>query len=289
MTSTPKRRWFAFRLRTLLVVVLVMGFVLTPLAMKVKKSRDQKKVVAWVLENGGTIEYDWQADDATTPPGPRWLRSIIGDEFFQTVRAVDLGEFTQVGDLGAQVTSEDLVHLKVLRNLESLDLSGTVVTNSGLTYLQDLKKLKELDLSYTHVTPAAVHALRKQSPGLNVVQRWQFMFRSVDGKATIDTTGVTLLFEGIPMRSGSGGGGLPVSGPGSGGVGGYAGWVGFSANYSQGVVTIKIRDYTFKLRNNGAKLAFGKQMFDLSKEKKIIAINPKRVARIVKRTDENEE
>ena len=52
MPSPPKRRWFAFRLRTLLVVVVVLGAVMTPVAIKVKKAREQKKAVAWVLENG---------------------------------------------------------------------------------------------------------------------------------------------------------------------------------------------------------------------------------------------
>ena len=80
---------------------------------------------------------------------------------------------------------------------------------------------------------------------------------------------------------------LQVSGPGSeGGSSEEVDGVGFSDDYSEGISTIKIRDYTLKLSNNGAKLTFGKQTFDLSKEKKIIAINPKGVARVIKRIDE---
>jgi len=92
------------------------------------------------------------------------------------------------------------------------------------------------------------------------------------------------------MGSGGGSGtGLQVSGPGSGGGGGSSNGVGFIEYYSQGIATIEIHDYTLKLSNNGAKLTFGKQTFDLSKEKKIIVINPKGVARVVKRTDEQNE
>ena len=189
-----------------------------------------------------------------------------------------------------KLTDAELIHLKGLKNLEELDLSDTAVTNSGLAYLKDLKRLKWLDLSNTRVTPAAVHALRKQSPDLEVVHRWTAMIFSVGGKATIDTTGVTFVFEGISMwPGGGGGGGLQVTGPGSGETAGGGFGAGFGASYSQGIATIKIRDYTLKLSNNGAKLTFGEQTFDLSKEKQIIAINPKGVARIVKRTGEQNE
>ncbi len=127
MTSPSKRRWFAFRLRTLLVAVVALGVVLTPLAIKMKKAREQKKAVEWVLENGGSVEYDWQTDDDSgSPPGPKWVRRLVGDEFFQTVRMVCLIA-TPVSEMSP---------LRGLTNLRELDIRLTQITAEEVARLQ---------------------------------------------------------------------------------------------------------------------------------------------------------
>jgi len=150
MNAPRKRRWFAFRLRTMLVVVVVAGVVLTPLAVKLKKAREQKKAVAWVLEKRGSVTYDWEPDDGSsaTPPGPKWLRSRVGDECFQTVRSVSFADH-----FGNAIVS-DLSPLKVLTNLQQLDLLGAQRL-SDLTPLKELNNLQRIRLQYTQVNDLA--------------------------------------------------------------------------------------------------------------------------------------
>lgn len=59
-------------------------------------------------------------------------------------------------DNKAQVTDARLVHLKVLTDLQSLDLRGAQVTDAGLVHLDGLAKLRELDLKGTRVTDAGM-------------------------------------------------------------------------------------------------------------------------------------
>ena len=160
--TTRKRRWFAFRLRTLLVVFLVLGSLLTPLALKLQQARKQRQVVDWMRENGAAVGYDWQSTDATSPPGPEWFRSWIGDEIFQTVRFVNFSD-SQVKDLKrlrnvsslqelhfSRTRVSDLSALKKLTNLRELGLSETQV--SDLSPLQGLTNLQVLHLQQTMVS-----------------------------------------------------------------------------------------------------------------------------------------
>lgn len=63
-------------------------------------------------------------------------------------------------DNKTQVTDARLVHLKVLTDLQSLDLRGAQVTDAGLAHLEGLAKLRELDLKGIPVTDAGLVHLR---------------------------------------------------------------------------------------------------------------------------------
>ena len=91
MTETkPKRRWFKFSLRTLLVV---MTALCVWLGFKVNAARRQKEAVTAIFKAGGTVSFDYQMvpdgplyddfkiDTAALPRGPDWLRHIFGDDF----------------------------------------------------------------------------------------------------------------------------------------------------------------------------------------------------------------
>jgi len=63
-----------------------------------------------------------------------------------------------------------LVSLKGLRDLESLDLSGTRATDRGLEGLRGLKRLKEVHVRGTSVTKEGRDRFRASMPGLKVIE-----------------------------------------------------------------------------------------------------------------------
>ncbi len=89
----PKRRRFQYRLRSLLILMTV---ICIWLGIIVKRARDQQEAVEFIKENGATVTYDYQFDGTgngnpnAMPPGPAWLRRIIGDDFFVNVIVVEL-------------------------------------------------------------------------------------------------------------------------------------------------------------------------------------------------------
>jgi len=63
--------------------------------------------------------------------------------------------------LGKQVTDAGLVHLKGLKGLRVLSLQQTRVTDAGLAHLKELEGLRELELSFTRVTDAGLAHLKE--------------------------------------------------------------------------------------------------------------------------------
>ena len=139
-----KRRWLRYSLRTFLVLLTVFGVWLGLLVFRVNK---QKEAVQWVKDHGGKVYYDFEMDESLTappfhhrqPPGPEWLRRLIGIDYFANVVGVDLAD--------SRVT--DLTPLAKLTSLEELSLISTQV--SDLTPIAKLTSLERLVLDGTQV------------------------------------------------------------------------------------------------------------------------------------------
>ena len=90
----PKRRWFQYSLRTLLVFVLVTSIGMSWFAMKMQKAERQKATVKVILELGGTVVYDdkfqvsGHGGHNVTQPGPSWLCKPLGHDFFANITDV---------------------------------------------------------------------------------------------------------------------------------------------------------------------------------------------------------
>ncbi len=71
--TKPRRRFFRYSLRTLMIVVAVfcvwLGFT-------AKRARDQRLAVEAIRAVHGGISFQHQLD-RTDPPGPEWLRPLI--------------------------------------------------------------------------------------------------------------------------------------------------------------------------------------------------------------------
>lgn len=119
----PRRRWLQFSLRGFLVVLTASG---VWLGVVVNRAREQREAVEAIEALGGSVGYDWQdvpldmQDPFSfygplTPPGPVWLRRLIGDEFFQDAVNVSFSEGTNA--------LKSIAHLKRLRKLKTVVLT----------------------------------------------------------------------------------------------------------------------------------------------------------------------
>ena len=95
--TEPRRRRLTLSVRTLMLLVLVIG---GPIGWKARSATHQRRSVEAIRRMGGSVGYDWQGvswegqeSDAAPPQGPaapRWARRLLGDEYFQEVVEVDL-------------------------------------------------------------------------------------------------------------------------------------------------------------------------------------------------------
>ena len=192
-----RRRWFRFSLRMLLVVVTVLC---VWLAFKVNAARRQKLAVEAILRAGGTVWFDYhnvpvpgvpnsKFNRDAAPPGPAWLREVIGQDYFRTAdcvdfidRAIKQSDLAQVAQLPElicvnlnstkivdgtghmrPIADYDLVFLERLTKLHDLVLSNYtgmgLVTDAGLERVQNFADLDELYLRNNKISDAGLRYL----------------------------------------------------------------------------------------------------------------------------------
>ncbi len=170
-------RWrLQFTVRTLLLLVVAVAAPFSWFAKVAKSARRQEAAVQCIKNFGGTVWYDWEYDQndhyspALRPPGPTWLRAVVGKEFLADVVDVTVGESGS-----RRFTDAGLEHVAALSRLRGLDLCYTHVTDAGLAHIAGLARLRRLDLSFTQVTDAGVAHLAAltelESLGLNNTER----------------------------------------------------------------------------------------------------------------------
>jgi len=136
----PKRRWFQFSLRTLLVFVVVVGIGFGWLGSKLQRAGKNREAAAEVQRVAAEIESLGGMVGMEFPkPPPNRLEKLFGDP---------------VG----------VPHLKRLTDLQSLSLIGTQVTDAGLEHLEGLTNLERLRLANTQVTDEGAIKLQMALP-----------------------------------------------------------------------------------------------------------------------------
>ena len=217
-TPKRKRRWLQYSLRTFLLLVAVFS---VWLAIQVNKAQKQRAAVAAVEKVGGIVVYDYMREQYAAlqaarrdirdavPPGPLWLRKLIGDEHFmrpvgltfyrdatdddveQALALDDITELnlsmTKVSDDGLRhlaeleslevlalsytnISDDGLAHLRNVPTLQRLHITNTGITDAGLQHLADLKHLELLHVYRTNVTPQGIAELQQKLPGLTIYQ-----------------------------------------------------------------------------------------------------------------------
>ena len=150
-----------FTLRTLLIAVTILSSVL---GWWVHRTRVQQTAIRRLVQAGGTVEYSYyyepihndswvQGFEAHTVV-PKWLRQMMGEDYFTSVISVDLmncsDEAADVNELMRVVG--DLKHLRFFRVPDGL-------TDAGMKHLAHLKLLERLELRYPRISDAGMHHL----------------------------------------------------------------------------------------------------------------------------------
>lgn len=145
----PRRRWFQFSVRSVLIAMTLFA---VWFGLRMDRARRQQKAVAVLRERGSVLyESHFQGPglsarfEKPAPWGPKWLRAIVGNDFFDRVRTVWLTE---------SPSDDDLAYLRDLPDVESLIISSNYVTGKGVEHLQGLTSLKELILGRNKLTDA---------------------------------------------------------------------------------------------------------------------------------------
>jgi hypothetical protein len=149
-SEQTRHRWHQYRLRALLVFVLLASIGMSWFATRKRFVKRQREAVRAIRELGGRVECEEEGETSL----PSWLRGLLGDEFFfLKAPIVDLSD--------TQVTDAELVHLNGVTGLEMLDLSNTQISDTGLEHLKGIKDLKWLYLGGTQVTDAGLERLKE--------------------------------------------------------------------------------------------------------------------------------
>ncbi|PHS12897.1 MAG: hypothetical protein COA78_07640 [Blastopirellula sp.] len=173
---------FRFSMRTLFILVTLVCLALIWFRMIRHRAEQQKIAVTWVLGTGGRVSYDYQRQHEVyaifsrdEPTDKLWLRSKLGNDFFDTVEQVkwngkavhDLSHLIQLPGLKIidlfDTDVESLEPLSQLRNLEAITIYGGSITD--ISPLAKLMKLKVVDLRGSNVTDVShlsnIPALRR--------------------------------------------------------------------------------------------------------------------------------
>ncbi|PHR99508.1 MAG: hypothetical protein COA78_24910 [Blastopirellula sp.] len=155
MKWLPKLR---FSMRTLFIIVTLLCVLLVPLSVKLYQARQQRLAVEWVLANGGSVHYDYQEDEygyfhSSDPADNLWLRSVLGNDFFDEVVEVgfenltvtDISQLTHLQSIETVVLVDpqnvDLSPLGSLKNLDSLDITFSSEKSYTAKNMEELSKL----------------------------------------------------------------------------------------------------------------------------------------------------
>jgi hypothetical protein len=163
-----KRRWFQFSLRTLMILTLVISVPCALLGRKIERKRRERAALRTIEECGGFVRYDYQSEEAdglqAEPPGPTWLRAVLGDDFFGEVTVF----YSQIAGDAEMPRLKDA--LGQLPYLKEVDMCAVDVTDSGLANFAGLTRIETLDfMASTKITDAGLQHLKRLS-GLRSLQ-----------------------------------------------------------------------------------------------------------------------
>ncbi|MGV3609001.1 MAG: leucine-rich repeat domain-containing protein [Planctomycetaceae bacterium] len=175
----PRRRWFQFSLRSLLVLLLVASAGLGYFAYLRRESRLQWEAVRAIEKTGGrfgSVVNGVPTIGAKLEEAPEWQRSLGIDwpEYTVVAFQVDpasgrtippafmrLRKLEEIILWGVGIDDEDLKGLSALPNLQSLSVDGDRVTDTGVACFAGNKKLQEVRFRGKQITDRGLAIVAK--------------------------------------------------------------------------------------------------------------------------------
>ncbi|MEZ6072837.1 MAG: hypothetical protein R3C10_21880 [Pirellulales bacterium] len=171
--AKPRRRWFRFSLRTLLIVMILFAVWCGNASYKAQR---QKRALEALGKLDLRIHFDYQKRGSggystkSQLPGPEWLSRLIGEDYFRDVVEVSTA-------FGGPMSSEGMVHLAALPNIESLYLNESNISDSSLQYVQGLSGITMLTLRDNEISDAGLSHLT----GLNRLETLGLSKNRIEG------------------------------------------------------------------------------------------------------------
>jgi len=154
--AQKRRRWFQFRLRSLLILVAVTAVALAAFRIWVEPYRRQQAAISVIKDLGGTFKTE--ASDV-------WLRRWFGAE---RIFGYELQDLVVVDLADCEEPHAYLNHIRRLPALRTLVVGRDSFTDEHLDSLRELISLKWLVLDYTSVTNDGIAELMQALPHLQV-------------------------------------------------------------------------------------------------------------------------
>jgi hypothetical protein len=110
-TPNHKRRWFQFRLRTLLLLMLLASIGMSWVSVEIQQAKREREAAAAVIKLGGGVNWD-DPLARNRILRPRWFPAFL-DDFLISVHSVSY--------FGSQATDAGLEHLGGMRQLVGLE------------------------------------------------------------------------------------------------------------------------------------------------------------------------
>jgi Leucine-rich repeat (LRR) protein len=137
--AEPRRR-IQFSLKALLLLVALVAVPCGWFKWKWDAKQRERAAIEEIETMGGQISFNWQAtEEKDNPPGPKWLRKVLGEDFFAHV--------TEVLIDSDDITDEWLTHLEPLTQLKYLRIRSNGITDGGVLYLTRFRELVGVGIS----------------------------------------------------------------------------------------------------------------------------------------------
>lgn len=170
-------KYFQVSLRGALCIVAIIAGIMAWAGARARSARSQADAARQIEALGGILQYDWEPSigdwrtigrlrlqpDSVKMPCPRWLRSLFGDAFFQTVEGVAIRgamvRWHRKNGFGEEMLSGVWDQAPVYDNLEiivsqlrRLDGLRYVYVDSGPRYGPSTQLQKKLAKALPHCT-----------------------------------------------------------------------------------------------------------------------------------------
>jgi hypothetical protein len=167
--TPPKRRWFRYSMRTLLLVTTALCIWL---GFKVEAARKQREAVAAIKKVGGYVDYDYdkKPHHLANYCGVDLLHSVISVRVFskpdspQELRELlphlsHLPRLRKLSIINGRFRDVDLQHIAGLTELKSLELYSNAITGEGFKHLVGLKQLLEFECYSNPISDESIKPL----------------------------------------------------------------------------------------------------------------------------------